>query len=221
MVTQWERIKADPIRHAAIKAKRLEQWRKRYRAPHLLGTPIIPKKGPRLPPGEAARRYRERHNAYGRKKSAEHAAKVALWHHCQIIRCKVCSAPFLRKELGKNRRCKPCGKVLRLRFKELHPDRYRARKRTTRAKRRALERGAEGSCSPKQWLAVLAKYGNQCQRCGATGDLTCDHIIPLSRGGSNDPTNLQPLCMLCNSLKRNVLTGAVQACIPGVVLTHV
>jgi 5-methylcytosine-specific restriction endonuclease McrA len=31
---------------------------------------------------------------------------------------------------------------------------------------------------------------------------TVDHVFPLSRGGSNDPTNLVLACGLCNSKKR-------------------
>jgi len=45
-----------------------------------------------------------------------------------------------------------------------------------------------------------------CQLCGATRDddrLEVDHIIPRSRGGSNDPDNLQVLCAPCNRAKGN------------------
>ena len=45
-----------------------------------------------------------------------------------------------------------------------------------------------------------------CQLCGATRDqerLEVDHIVPRSRGGSNDPDNLQVLCGRCNRGKGN------------------
>jgi 5-methylcytosine-specific restriction endonuclease McrA len=40
-----------------------------------------------------------------------------------------------------------------------------------------------------------------CASCGATQDLTVDHIVPLSRGGSSDLSNLQTLCRSCNGIK--------------------
>jgi len=39
-----------------------------------------------------------------------------------------------------------------------------------------------------------------CYRCGATTDLTVDHIVPRAKGGSGtDPANLRVACRSCNS----------------------
>ena len=40
-----------------------------------------------------------------------------------------------------------------------------------------------------------------CQRCGATDNLTIDHIKPFSKNGSDDEKNLQCLCKNCNCKK--------------------
>lgn len=42
-----------------------------------------------------------------------------------------------------------------------------------------------------------------CMSCKSSRDLTIDHIIPVSMGGSNDHSNLQLLCRMCNSNKSN------------------
>lgn len=48
---------------------------------------------------------------------------------------------------------------------------------------------------------VFARYGHRCVRCGRRGRLTIDHRIPLSRGGTDDEENLQPMCRGCNNRK--------------------
>lgn len=52
----------------------------------------------------------------------------------------------------------------------------------------------------KQKLAK--KRGHKCAFCGASnGPLTLDHKIPLSKGGTWKPSNLQLLCRKCNEEK--------------------
>ncbi|MDX3109700.1 HNH endonuclease [Nonomuraea angiospora] len=48
---------------------------------------------------------------------------------------------------------------------------------------------------------VYARDGHACRHCGATADLSIDHIHPFSRGGSDDLENFQTLCRPCNSRK--------------------
>lgn len=48
---------------------------------------------------------------------------------------------------------------------------------------------------------LMARDGAYCAHCGEERDLTIDHVRPLSRGGSNELSNLQVLCRPCNSRK--------------------
>jgi len=43
----------------------------------------------------------------------------------------------------------------------------------------------------------------KCIECGSNKDLTLDHIIPFSRGGKTEESNLRTLCQSCNSKKGN------------------
>lgn len=48
---------------------------------------------------------------------------------------------------------------------------------------------------------VFERDGCACVQCGATQDLTLDHIRPWSIGGTDTAENLQILCRSCNSSK--------------------
>lgn len=74
-----------------------------------------------------------------------------------------------------------------------------------KSKRRALKKGAEGSFILAEWELLKKQYGHRCPVCNRKEPkvkLTIDHIIPLSKGGSNYIENIQPLCKPCNSRKR-------------------
>lgn len=54
------------------------------------------------------------------------------------------------------------------------------------------------------------QLGDQCEEPGCTrrDDLTKDHIIPISAGGTNHPSNLRTLCRSHNSSKGSSQAGA-------------
>lgn len=49
---------------------------------------------------------------------------------------------------------------------------------------------------------ILRRDGRVCQYCGGIA-MEVDHIIPLSRGGTNDDSNLAAACFRCNRSKGN------------------
>lgn len=51
------------------------------------------------------------------------------------------------------------------------------------------------------FLDLGRRDGFHCQHCRETRNLEIDHVVPLSRGGSNDFGNLQILCKSCNCRK--------------------
>lgn len=50
-------------------------------------------------------------------------------------------------------------------------------------------------------LAVFARDGFVCPECGATDDLTIDHVTARANGGGDELDNLRVLCRPCNSAK--------------------
>lgn len=53
---------------------------------------------------------------------------------------------------------------------------------------------------------VLKRAKHRCELCGVSADdraLDVDHILPKSKGGSDEELNLQALCSLCNQNKGN------------------
>lgn len=56
-------------------------------------------------------------------------------------------------------------------------------------------------------LAIYLRDGCACAYCGATvetgAQLTLDHIVPHSHGGSNHESNLVTCCQRCNSSRGN------------------
>lgn len=70
-----------------------------------------------------------------------------------------------------------------------------------KARRYARERNAEGSHTLEEWKELCEKFDNKCAKCKESKKLTKDHIKPLSAGGSDYISNIQPLCRNCNSRK--------------------
>jgi 5-methylcytosine-specific restriction endonuclease McrA len=82
-------------------------------------------------------------------------------------------------------------------YRKNNPDKFKVFKQN----RRAREVQADGSFTAKQWRNLCDKYSNRCLDCGRKRKLTADHVVPLSKGGTNRISNIQPLCGSCNSKK--------------------
>lgn len=85
-------------------------------------------------------------------------------------------------------------------WRKLNPERHKMHKKL----RDARKRGATGSHTWQEWELLKKAYKYACACCKQEEPritLTEDHIIPISKGGSNYIENLQPLCGSCNSKK--------------------
>ena len=92
-----------------------------------------------------------------------------------------------------------CNKEKIEKYRKNNPDKYRAYK----SNRRTRQTTAGGSFTEKEWLTLCDKHNNKCLNCGKHIKLTADHVLPVSKGGTSDIDNIQPLCGPCNSKKHN------------------
>jgi 5-methylcytosine-specific restriction endonuclease McrA len=137
---------------------------------------------------EARRKYQEEHkqeiSEYKRRWAAENGEKVAA--------SKLAYYEREREEViarSKN-------------WAECNPEKVRSAKANNRRERRAARHASPGSFSAEEFEALCDAYGNKCLACGDTeAMLEADHIVPLTRGGTDDISNVQPLCGSCNRKK--------------------
>lgn len=84
-----------------------------------------------------------------------------------------------------------------------NPERYKA----IMANRYARDKNAEGFYTQEDINNIYEELGGRCEYCGISiffeipRDVHIDHIIPLSRGGTNWPDNLTLACRECNCSK--------------------
>lgn len=82
-------------------------------------------------------------------------------------------------------------------------------------RRRARLKNSEGTYTTEEWNTLVAQF-KRCPMCRRAWQdippppnrntvITVDHIVPISRGGSNFIENIRPLCYSCNSKKGNKL----------------
>jgi 5-methylcytosine-specific restriction endonuclease McrA len=82
-------------------------------------------------------------------------------------------------------------------YSKAHRDKVITHKHNHRARRI----NAEGSHTTEEWRGVVERQRSRCAVCGTETRLERDHIIPLSKGGSNNISNIQGLCRSCNLRK--------------------
>ena len=113
------------------------------------------------------------------------------------------NADRLREEEREERIAHPEKFIARReRYIERDPERYLRIARNITRRRRARKKMVGGTFSDVQFTEMCDKYGNKCLCCGRKDvNLVPDHVNPISLGGSNDISNIQPLCNTCNCSK--------------------
>lgn len=88
-------------------------------------------------------------------------------------------------------------------YKNSNPEKFSVYLRN----RRARVKDAEGSHTPADVRAIFERQRGMCASCGVklfksgASKYHVDHVMPLAKGGTNWPSNLQCLCPSCNRSK--------------------
>lgn len=88
-------------------------------------------------------------------------------------------------------------------WRKRHPDQAHALGAASTQRRRARIRTSAGiGVTAEDWAAIKQRYDLTCLRCKRSDRaLTMDHVVPVLNGGLHIPSNIQPLCRSCNSVK--------------------
>lgn len=151
----------------------------------------------------------EKHKEIVRQNGKKHT------HHTEVVRKKI--GKGLKKAYKEGRKERPFdkkwqAKMIKARKTPKRENHYNwkggittyERKLYLNNRRRARKMNAEGSHTFGEWELLKRQYGYTCPHCGKKEPeivLTEDHIIPLSKGGSDYIENIQPLCRRGNSEK--------------------
>jgi 5-methylcytosine-specific restriction endonuclease McrA len=73
---------------------------------------------------------------------------------------------------------------------------------------RRIRTSTDDSYTVEEWIALCEHFDFHCINPACwkqltLSELTVDHVVPLSKDGSNGIENIQPLCKSCNSKKRD------------------
>lgn len=88
---------------------------------------------------------------------------------------------------------------------------YREKSRLQYQRRRARLNGSGSSgMTPPQWREICARYADEsgailCAYCRQPCKPTIEHVVPIARGGRDEPSNIVPACKPCNSSKSDKL----------------
>jgi 5-methylcytosine-specific restriction endonuclease McrA len=152
---------------------------------------------------EWQREHRDQRKEYMREYYLSHREEWARDSHLRYDKNREARSAAQAEYYKKN------GEAIRQRvakYRKNNPDKILVTGQNQRAKRSK----AAGSFTVAEWRAIVAKQRSKCNLCGVKTRLTKDHIIPLSKGGSNFAFNIQGLCKSCNSSKNAKLPPLAQ-----------
>lgn len=131
-------------------------------------------------------------------------ARDLCWNHYMKQRRKTEKGRAYKREYGARSYVREKENA-RLRERYRTDAEYRKRIAERDRRRRQLRpRGHRGEWTPvleRDWRRLLNRYDGMCAYCKVAPAESIDHVVPVSRGGSDMIGNYLPACKSCNSSK--------------------
>lgn len=130
--------------------------------------------------------------------------------------CKSCDLIYRKRWASRNReKLAECARLRRARpdvkaknaaimkrWKKENPEKVSHIRKTYSAKRRSNLKLIRSDLTVAQWETIKFAYRHRCVYCGRRKPLTQDHVVPVSKPGSeHTASNIVPACRSCNSRK--------------------
>jgi hypothetical protein len=83
----------------------------------------------------------------------------------------------------------------------LNREKTKVYKKKNKLLRKEISSNLPCTFTSSQWEECLAYFDNKCAYCDTETNMTQDHVIPVTKGGSYTADNIIPTCCSCNSSK--------------------
>lgn len=148
---------------------------------------------------ERERLWREAHPDYGKE-------KARAWRAANPEKSRKSAMDSYRKNIKNRKAARDANReAIRQRGKAWR--RANLEKDAAKSRRRyARKRGAVGSHSLAEFYFVCEMHSWQCAYCRCSlckKTVTEDHVVPISKGGSDFIENMAPACLTCNVRKKD------------------
>lgn len=141
-------------------------------------------------------KYKAAVRASGRYKTPHYIAMAAQWAIGNPDKVRATKRRWVRNH-------KQQSDEISRRWKAANPEKCKVHKH----RRRSRILGCQDHHTEQEWLIILRSHGRKCAYCRTSGTkknpITRDHIVPISKGGTNSARNLVPACKSCNSKKHD------------------